>query len=273
MSQEISSRPEGLGAELRRLREEAGVSIDEIITETKVSRNIFESLESGCYQYLPEKVFCRNFLRQYARIIGVAEEPILETFSLAWEQHQLASGTFPGLVVEEPPRRMLRWWVWLPAVLGIVVIGFLVLITIQGSRGTQELPPDPRRSLIERPTPIRSLSTPTPFVPEYLPTPTQNTVDEGVVKAVVRVTEGKECWIHYRNRNGHTGQELLEGGTVRTLEFEGPMLLTIGNADAASIEMWGKEYTDLGRPGEVAHFELSPEGLQPLGRGRPAGVQ
>ena len=88
-----------------------------------------------------------------------------------------------------------------------------------------------------------------------------------MVNAVIRVQENGECWIHYRDREGTTGQELLFGGTSRELVLAGPALLTVGNANVASITVGGQEYSDLGRAGQVAHFEVGPSSLTFLEHG------
>jgi cytoskeletal protein RodZ len=258
-------RPQSLGEELQRLRGAAGVSLDEIVAETKVSRRIFEALEEGRYQFLPEKVFCKNFLRQYIEIVGGDAGLLIEGFDRAWDRFQEASGSFAVLKVESPPTPHTSWWVWLPFLLAGIVVATLVIITIRGSDGPEHLPPDPRRSAADRPGPQLALSTPTPLVEDDQAPKASEEAEEGrLVIATLRVGHGKECWIHYRDRNGQVGEALLRGGEATVLELEGPVLLTIGNADAATIEIGGREYGKLGKPGEVVRFLVDENGLTPF---------
>ncbi len=257
--------PESLGEEIQRLRRAAGVSLDDIVAETKVSRRIFEALEAGRYQHLPEKVFCRNFLRQYAVIVGCEHGSLIEAFDSAWERFQEMSGSFATLKVEELPKTNTRWSVWLPFLLAAVVLGTLLVFAIRSSEGPDQLPPDPRRSNAEQPTPLRVMATPTPgFVSEAVPDHGESPDENADVVVLLKVAPSKECWVHYRDRNGHVGEVLLGGGETTTLELPGPVLLTIGNADAASIEVGGLEFTDLGKPGEVVRFLLDEGGLTPF---------
>jgi hypothetical protein len=76
-----------------------------------------------------------------------------------------------------------------------------------------------------------------------------------------------ECWIHYRDHNGVAGGKLLAGGTEEMIELAGPIKLTVGDAGAASLEIDGRVYADIGRPGQVVHTEVSSEGLVVLGPG------
>lgn len=262
---EFPDRPSELGALLRRLREERDIELDRIVQETKVSLRVFEALESGSYERLPEKVFCRNFLRQYAAILGGPEDAILDAFDRAWERFQMSSGSYPVFVPDEKPRRVFRWWLWAPALLGIVVIGSLATMMVRSCRGGKELQRDPRRSMaavIPSPTvgtpptpePERSLPTPVPEIREGQETPFS-----------VAVLPGRECWIRYRDHSGAMGQDLLRKGGRREFELPGPVLLTLGNADAAVISVGGREFDHLGSPGQVIHLEIGLDGLRKLG--------
>jgi len=267
MEGELQGRPDALGAELKRRRLEQGVELEAIITETKVSRRVFEALEKGDYSKLPERVFCRNFLRQYAELIGDDPDAVAEAFDQAWERFELESGSFATLTVDEPPKRISRWWVWLPFVLAVVVVVLLTVLSFTGSRSTEPLPPDPRRSDVPRQAPQRTRAPATPFaVDSPVPRPSgdlQGSVAQ--VTATVHVEAGKECWVHYRDRDGATGQDLVGGGQSRTFRLPGPILLTVGNADAAVIEVGGRTYADLGRAGEVARFEISRDVVRTIG--------
>ncbi len=261
------ARPESLGKALRALREEAGVDIETIIEETKVSRRFFESLETGRYHLLPEKVFCRSFLRQYLQLIRSDESTWLQDFDQAWDHFETSSGSFTILAVEESPKRGINWRLWMPVIAGTVVILGLLMAVVLSSRSHVELPPDPRRSSAERVIPTRTMSTPTPFAAQTSPELIEVAETGVMVKTIIKVEENGECWIHYRDREGTTGQELLFGGTSRELVLAGPAFLTVGNAKAASIIVGGQEYSNLGRAGQVAHFEVGSSSLTLLDHG------
>ena len=64
-----------------------------------------------------------------------------------------------------------------------------------------------------------------------IPTQTSEPTDQMArVVIVVRVRPETECWIHYRDRDGSTGQQLLANGQKLELELGGPVKLTVGNA-------------------------------------------
>lgn len=266
MTNEDRSTPqEALGQALKAFRLKAGVDLDRIVEETKVSKMVFEALEEGRYHLLPQRVFCRNFLKQYLRIVGGDVKPWLVDFEQAWDDFESTSGTFPILEIEEPPGGGVNWRLWAPVIGGAIVILTLVSVVILSARSGGDLPPDPRRSSAARATPTHhALSTPTPFALSGSALPVETPTANPMVAFEIRVLDDRECWIHYRDREGRTGQELLLGGAVKEMELTGPAVLTLGNADAASIVVGDREYEQLGRAGQVAHFQVSPDGLTRL---------
>ena len=61
-------------------RQDAGVSIDQIIEATKISRRFIKAIESGDYGELPGGVFTTSYIRQYASAIGVDNRMILQDY-------------------------------------------------------------------------------------------------------------------------------------------------------------------------------------------------
>ena len=59
-----------LGSELRRLREQKGLSIKDVADRLKLPSRQIEALENGLYEGMPEPVFIRGFLRSYGAFFG-----------------------------------------------------------------------------------------------------------------------------------------------------------------------------------------------------------
>ena len=261
--------PKTFGEELQRLRTEAGLSIEDIAAETKISKRILSNLENGEFRFLPQRVFCRNFVTQYAEIVGVEPRTLVDAFEAAWERFLLASGSHPSLVIEDPPLvRGFRWRFWIPVAAAVVILiaASLVIMKSSGLEGQFSASQSPRavsgdlRGVsvpVNKPRP-----SPSPVLNDPVPLPAAE-----LVSITIRVRPEMECWIHYRDHNGAAGGKLLSGGTEESIELPGPVKLTVGDAGAASLEVAGRTYDDLGRPGQVIHTEISSEGLIVLGPG------
>lgn len=68
------------GQELRRAREDRGVTVDHICAVTKVSSRHVEALEAGRYDDLPGGVFRKGIVRSYVVAAGLEESEWVERF-------------------------------------------------------------------------------------------------------------------------------------------------------------------------------------------------
>ena len=60
-----------IGYQLREQRESQGLSIESIAAQTKIQRRIIEAIELANLSILPEPVYVRSFIRQYANVLGL----------------------------------------------------------------------------------------------------------------------------------------------------------------------------------------------------------
>ena len=89
--------------DLRRIREDRDVSIDEIHKETRIARSLIESFEEGgLYDHETfNEVYLRSFVRAYAEAVGISPETVRTELKSALE------GTYENALAEaylsEPP--------------------------------------------------------------------------------------------------------------------------------------------------------------------------
>jgi transcriptional regulator with XRE-family HTH domain len=257
----VPNHPKAFGEELQRLRESTGLSLEDIAEETKISRQILRSLESGDFRFLPQKVFSRNFVTQYAAVVGSDPQQLADAFEAAWERFLLASGTHLQIDLDEAPFiQAIRWRFWLPVTIAAAILIVAAVVILRSSA------PEVHLAAERRSTPMqRAVTGAIPATPSMLPTATEIVDEADYVSILVRVRSEMECWIHFRDRDGVAGGKLLAGGTEERIDLMGPVKLTVGDADAVVIEVAGVEYSGLGRPGQVVHTEVSRDGLVVLG--------
>lgn len=73
----LSFRP---GARLRKAREAQGLALEQVATTLKILPRILQALESDDYPHLPEPVFVRGYLRQYAALLALPADEIVARF-------------------------------------------------------------------------------------------------------------------------------------------------------------------------------------------------
>jgi len=120
------SVPERPGARLKTVRETRGLDLARAAALLHLSEDKLEALEADDYRDLPGSVFVQGYLRNYARLLGVPVEPLLNAYRelgggqeaqpnlrIARVRHEV--GSSHGLV------RLMTWG---------IVIGLIALVVI-----------------------------------------------------------------------------------------------------------------------------------------------
>ena len=79
------------GSWLRHQREARSVSVREIADNSKISLRYLEALEQDRFDVLPAPVFARGFLREYARVVGLNPDEVVNLYLVAMEEREAAS--------------------------------------------------------------------------------------------------------------------------------------------------------------------------------------
>lgn len=268
------------GPWLRRQREARGVSLREISDSTRISLRYLEALEEGRFDVLPAPVFARGFLREYARVVGLDPDEVVNAFLLV--------GTEGTAVTEEKPaprRRFSNPWGYglLLAAAMVVLLGVAVMLSFWAERRALERGDEPP-SLVPAiaatavpgsqrqdaddlaVTPEASPETPAPAgppvnaspaevaaVPDLSPRAALEAGPEVALAAplVVEILLRDECWIEARVDGRRRPGELLAGGEAIVLEADSWVELTLGNRAAVDLLVNGRPFSLPASPGNV----------------------
>ncbi len=74
------SARDAFGPNLRRIRIQRGVSLEQIADATKVSVDLWKALERNDFKRWPTGIYARAYLRSYAEAIGVDAETTIDDF-------------------------------------------------------------------------------------------------------------------------------------------------------------------------------------------------
>jgi len=75
----VSAR-DAFGPNLRRIRLQRGVSLEQIAASTKVSVSLWAGLERNDFSRWPSGIFARSYVRDYAHAVGVDPETTVDEF-------------------------------------------------------------------------------------------------------------------------------------------------------------------------------------------------
>lgn len=88
--------------ELKKRREEVGLSIQQIASKTKIDKKFIEFIEQGNFSFLPE-IYVKSFIREYALLVNLDPEETIKKYLLAKEGKQIseAEKKVPSEITEE----------------------------------------------------------------------------------------------------------------------------------------------------------------------------
>jgi cytoskeleton protein RodZ len=122
-------QPKSAGSILAAHREEAGMSLEEVAGQLKLAKRQIEALEQDRFDALPGNTFVRGFVRNYARLLHIDPQPLLNDLAtrLPAEAPQAA---LPRLQDEAMP--MLRPSAIATPQMSSVILVVLALLLIAG---------------------------------------------------------------------------------------------------------------------------------------------
>lgn len=281
--------------DLKAAREARGLSLMDVFHATRVSMINLTAVENGDFHQLPPPVYTRNFIRKYARAVGIEEKPLLDRY----ERH-LESLNPPREEPEvqkpwpEAGRRYRFLFGSLAAVIAAGVLVYALFLYDQSGRGIPPAQPaaspaaeqdtastdpaDPAAPVTATaPVPAAAPAQPPVPVPAQPSAPAPVTAKESAPVAertAVRppaapsgkmlhlVIETRDLsWIRITEDQNPSYQVLLKPGDRIERLASDYFQLDIGNAGGVNLIYQGKSLGSLGKQGEVIHLRL-PEKAQ-----------
>ena len=256
---------EAVGAELRSAREALGLSVSEVAHQLKLAPRQVEALEAGRFEALPGGTFVRGMLRNYARLLKLEPEPLLDSLAGRFEApdaNRLAARYSQPVPFSDSARRST--FVYLGLSLAVLTLGGGIAYQWyrEHQAPAQLAAAAPKRAAPKPATPAApaaksepkrlepvaqaqvtakvsaATQAPPPVVEKVAavsasPAPSAAAVADkrtgGSHRLVIRCQE--EAWIEVRDANDRMlVSSLNAAGSERTVRSRGPLTLVIGNA-------------------------------------------
>ena len=121
MSEDIESPDEQLpldntGQRLRRAREAAGMTVEQLAAETRIPQRHIETIERGDFGSLPSRTYATGFSRTYAKAVGLDENTVIAQLRVELGQSTNERMAAPRYEPGDPARVPSRGLVWLSAI-------------------------------------------------------------------------------------------------------------------------------------------------------------
>ncbi len=275
----------GVGAELKQARESRGLSIEDVAQQLKFAPRQIESLEAERFERLPGPTIARGMVRNYARLLKLEPEPMLERMAPrvapATDSAELAARFKQPVPFSDSGRRSTLMYAGFS--IGVLLLVAVVAYTWQHEGATPEFiaPAQPQReadkpapTVAAAPAPVRAPEPP-PVTKQQAQAQAEKAKQESVevekatsepekpkpvpagVQRLVFHLE-KEAWLEVHDGAGRLlVSSLNPAGTERAVQGRPPFEIVIGNASSVTLTQNGRP-VDL-RPHikvEVARFTL-----------------
>jgi cytoskeletal protein RodZ len=230
------------GGNLRRERELRGIDLHEVAEATKISVRFLQALENDRVEILPGGIFRRAFVRQYAKYLGLDADRTVAEFL-----YTQASETPTG---STQARRFAVPQGTLPVVAGLGLLVWLAFPWNSASRRDE-----PSRAAVSAPVSIpREHVYPPTAPPEPIPVASSGPsvlVQPKQGSLVLTLSAKQDCWVSVSADGVPVLDRVLSAGETQTLEAQGEIVLSVGNAGGLSFRVNDRPGVPLGRRGEV----------------------
>ncbi|CAM5439134.1 Helix-turn-helix domain-containing protein OS=Streptomyces alboniger OX=132473 GN=CP975_26530 PE=4 SV=1 [Streptomyces alboniger] len=244
-----------IGHVLRQARVNAGLTVDEVSTSTRVRVPIVQAIEQDDFSRCGGDVYARGHIGTLARAVGLDPAPLVAQYDAGHGGHPPAptpaAPLFEAERIRSEPRRP-NWTAAMVAAI-VAVVGFVGFTAFNG--GDDE--GGGTKSMAEGAAPATSKAAekPKPNKPaDPKPDPSDSAIagvprDKVTVK--VSAADGRS-WISAKDHNGRTLFDgVLEEGQDKTFQDKKKIDLILGDAGAIELYVNGKQVENEFEPGQV----------------------
>lgn len=260
-----------VGQTLRAAREAQGMSLDDAAAHLRLMHRQIEAMEADEFASLGQSVFARGFVRNYARLLGLAPETLLARMEGAPAES--------APITQDAPQAPSTWlsspWLILMLLATLIVVAVPVALYLWlNSEVEDDLPrqappsarmesaparaPAPADPPAEAPeaAPADTTTEPTPDPAPAsgpsdpaAPTPTvQDPADAGAPAAptpvrggLLQFDFGDEAWVEVKDGNGRmVHRQLNPAGSRVDIQGQPPFDLVVGNATQVRMHYNGR---------------------------------
>ena len=237
------------GQRLQAAREEKGLTLEAIASETRIPLRHLESIEAGDWDRLPAPTYTIGFAKSFAGAVGLDRADIGEQLREEMGGVRPDTSTIEHFEPADPARSMPRWLV-VSAIVSILVI-VLAFAWIRN------------RSVSEQPVETAQQQAPAPQAPSGAPMTPPPAQQPSAAQGPVVLTATAPAWIRVSDQ----GKTLFEGMLQSGQTFQVPPTATAptlraGAPEALRINVGNAVAPPVGPAGKVAdHVSLLPSDL------------
>lgn len=241
---------------LKSRREASRRSLEQVETESRISRRFLHALEEGLLPPHPDSpfdsdIYAKTFMRTYARFLKISDDEILGLMGAPRTPEDL-------IPAEEKPAPVRAHKTELAGAVGAptrvwlsrVLFAAAVLVLAYGYRVVTRQP-----SIEEKEHPLAAVppalvdGVSTESVTPAQPAPPSPAEPAGPARYALAMTAVADVWVYYSSELG-THESMMRAGDTRAAEFSGPLRVRVGKPEALNLSIAGQPI-DLSSGGSV----------------------
>ncbi len=276
--------------ELKEQREKAGITLQNMAAKTRIDIKFLEALEDGNFNFLPE-VYVKAFIKQYARVVELDEEEILQKYILAKEGKEEAvekvkqedtgekkedteeQKTNSDLEFNKPAKiftddgtskksieddkRKQKQLIIGGTVIGVIL--FMLLVFYIFINGSDDI-------IVEEKSYEEVLQeTPNRYIEEENNQTTEGTIAANIDELTLTITNvdsADSSWVLVIVDDKSAEDFLLLPKISKTIKASNNLKFTLGNSGVVKLTVNGEVVDFDGKPGAVRYFKLDVNGLE-----------
>lgn len=244
---EIAELPTDPGARLRRQREAAGLTQQDVAERLNLDSGVIVALESDDFASLGAPVFARGHLKRYAALLGVGEGEIVGAYERS--RAQLAQPTLiPRAREEMAPVRARPVWPWLAGGVALFLVAAGLAAYLAGSigktRGTADTgaPGPATTGAAGAPTVATTAGPSSATAAAAAAMPADGaTIAAAPGQVALAFDFAADSWVEVYDGSGKVVlYDLGRSGTRRIATGAGPLRVTLGNPASVSLSVNGR---------------------------------
>jgi cytoskeletal protein RodZ len=231
-----------LGSRLQQIRAEKGLSLDVVSRKTMIPRRLLESIEIGQMDNLPEPIYIRWLIKQFAETLGLDGAAFSSEFPV-----QIKPQTTQSRFLRLPNFQLRPFHLYFLYILLLLfsvrtISNVLEQSTLEINRLPSPVVPSLQPSPIPQPnsTPVQTVTATNP--------PSKTELDKSVI---VDIQLKDDSWLKVISDGKKEFEGLLPGGTHRTWKADKELTVRAGNAGSVFITVNKEQAKQLGQPGQV----------------------
>jgi cytoskeleton protein RodZ len=277
-----------LGRRLREAREEKGMTIPEVATQLRLTKDMVQCLETDQWDKMRGRIYARGYFVSYVKFLGLPYDVMMAVFDAEY------SATEPALKLSQHGQPVQsKTFPWMLLVSSLIVLAMVILAYLQWQNNQQQLAAVAEQSAesaeqagVEDEQLVEPFETEQESVVEQTPeidadsdnldeiaamelesqqTPaTESTIPESEssdIAVTLQIQFQQECWVEIRNGDaGVLISKVMRAGESLQYESSQPFDVLLGRADAATVT-YNNEAVNLApfTQGDIARVTLGAE--------------